>query len=179
MAPSRMSSLEDPEAQDGPFSPFWNGAPMLGCVLDENEPPVARPGGGCEVFPDQVADPEGGPRDRRRTLWSEVGGGAGDRQLGALADAPAVHQGQDVSETAAGLPHNGGRSLLIRRSRTQSPRQAGRSAPLISADHPAWPKNRQCTNIQSGSVDGRRSSGQGPGGRGCRRHQVCLGACRV
>ena len=88
-------------------------APMLGCVLDEDEPPVARPSGGCEVFADQVADPQNVPRDRRRTLWSEVGGRVGDRQLGALADAPAAHQGQDVSETAVGLPRDGGRSRLI------------------------------------------------------------------
>ena len=35
-----MYSWEDSEAQDGPFSPFWNVAPMLGCVLDEYQPPL-------------------------------------------------------------------------------------------------------------------------------------------
>ncbi len=44
-----------------------------------------------------------------------------------------------------------------RRPRRRSSCQAGRPAPLRSADHPAWPRNRQCTNIRSGPVAGGRS----------------------
>ena len=43
------------------------------------------------------------------------------------------------------------------RPRKRSPCQAGRPAPLRSAVHPAWPRNRQCTNIQTGPVAGGRS----------------------
>ena len=41
-----------------------------------------------------------------------------------------------------------------RRPRKRSSRQAGRPAPLRSAGHPAWRRNRQCTNIQTGPVAG-------------------------
>ena len=44
-----------------------------------------------------------------------------------------------------------------RRPRKRSLRQAGRPAPLRSAGHPAWPRNRQCTNIPTGPVAGGRS----------------------
>ena len=45
-------------------------------------------------------------------------------------------------------------------ARKPSSRQAGRPAPLRSAAHPAWRRNRQCTNIQTGPVDGGRSANQ-------------------
>ena len=35
-----LSAWEDPGAADGPASPFWAVASMLGCVLDESEPPL-------------------------------------------------------------------------------------------------------------------------------------------
>ena len=44
-----------------------------------------------------------------------------------------------------------------RRPRKRSSRQAGRPDPRRSAGHPAWPRTRQCTNIQTGPVDGGRS----------------------
>ena len=40
------------------------------------------------------------------------------------------------------------------RPRKRSSRQAGRPAPLHSASHPAWRRNRQCTNLQTGPVAG-------------------------
>ena len=46
-----------------------------------------------------------------------------------------------------------------RRPRRQSSCQAARPAPLRSADHPACPRNRQCTNLRPGPVDGGRSGG--------------------
>ena len=56
-----------------------------------------------------------------------------------------------------------------RRPRRRSSCQAGRPAPLRSADHPAWPRNPQCTNIRLGPVAGGRSgardSGEGTGRR--------------
>ena len=36
-------------------------------------------------------------------------------------------------------------------------RPAKLAARLRSADHPVWRRNRQCTNIQTGPVDGGRS----------------------
>ena len=54
--------------------------------------------------------------------------------------------------------------------RKRSSRQAGRPAPLRSADHPACRRNRQCTNIRTGPVNRGRSlvtllPDPGPGGK--------------
>ncbi len=49
-----------------------------------------------------------------------------------------------------------------RRRRKRSLRQAGRPAPLRSAGHPAWRRNRRCTNIRTGPASG---GGSGAGQR--------------
>ena len=92
-----------------------------------------------------VLDGEGRPVPSRKPRFSSNPGG--------VTTTPSAH-------TAAWD--------IGRRPRKRSSCQAGRLAPLRSAGRPAWRRNRQCTNIQPGPVDGGRSVDRPRQLAGCR-----------
>jgi len=96
-------------------------------------------------------------------LW-HLGGAPREHRTDSLSAAfcnLSKDAAEDMTRRYRALCEHYGMEATGRRHRRRSSCQAGHPAPLRSAGHPAWPRNRQCTNTRSGPVDGGRSGEDG------------------